>query len=36
MRRFVKLVILNHSVITEGKIGGALQVEGRSTEGCWF
>lgn len=36
MRRFVKLVVLNHRVVTRGKVGGVLAVNGARAGHFWF
>ena len=36
MRRFVKLVALNHKVVVRGKLSGRLGVEGQRAGSYWF
>lgn len=36
MRKVVKLVIFNHRVLTKGKIGGRMNLEGQRSGAFWF
>lgn len=36
MRKIVKLVIFNHKVLTRGKLGGRMQIEGARGGAFWF
>jgi hypothetical protein len=36
MRRLVKLVVLNHRVVSKGKLIGFMDVEGERSGSYWF
>lgn len=36
MRKLVKLVFFNHKVLTTGKLGGRLEIEGARGGAYWF
>ncbi len=36
MRRLVKLVVLNHRVVSRGKLIGYMNIEGERAGGYWF
>jgi hypothetical protein len=36
MRRFVKLVAINHKVVLRGKLTGRMGVEGERAGAFWF
>lgn len=36
MRRFVKLVALNHKVVIRGKLSGSLGIDGERAGSYWF
>lgn len=36
MRKIVKLVMFNHKVLTAGKLGGRMQIDGARAGAYWF